>query len=517
MSFENKPETQEESTIFTASPIRKEEKKTDGKKKRKTAIIAAALALIITGGTVFGVSLIPEKPDDTSSSQENPTVTALTNSQVKYVEFLKGSEKTVFLAKKNETDSSESAKTTWSIKGIDKALTESALIASRMDTVLRLREMRSVEFDAEMDYGFAEPSYKVSVVCENEKDNCGYIIGKALNDGSGNYAKRDGEDYVFVIASADMAILSKPIEELSVSMAVSPVVKSDESDGAYFSGTELSTFDYIKISQKGGDTIRLEKNPDEITSAAIGSLMTEPSRRFADDELVDKLFKVAKEGLAAECAYKYHPAAADIKAYSLDNAQFSYEIKFGNETVSFAATPADLGFYAVLCSKNPDIIFKVKEENLSFAEYPKEQYASNSAFVERLSELEKISFTAEGKTRVAEITYYPEEKENDFSIRMDGRTIDAENFIAYYDYLLGIELNEVSFERFRGASPEFSIKVEYANKAGESELNFYKSSSRRYYVESNGTPLGYISSSYVDKLITLLSSVERDETIPKAF
>lgn len=515
MPEEKKEVSEEESTIFTSSPTRERKAPTDGKKKRTIAIVASLLSLVIVAVSIFAVSvLIPKTDEETSSYRENPTVTGLSNLQVESVTVTGVNGETTFLAKVEEKDGEETV--SWSVKGVSAEITEPVMISSYMDTVLRMREMRTVSFDADMDYGFDKPSFKVTVKGRLPEDNRGYLIGKELFDGSGYYARRDGESEVFVIDSEDITLLSQPIERFSISTVI-PAAVAGEKDTDYFKDGKLSRFDKITVKYKGKDTVTFTPNPSEITSSVIASVMTAPSIRYAEDELVDVLFKTVSEGLFAEYAYKYNPTTADLKEYGLADPEITFELEYANERIIYKASAKDLGYFAVISAARPDIIFKVAAKDLPFAEYTKIDYASPHAFVERLSEIKKITFSRGGVKNTVDITYFEEkDAKEDFQIKIDGRTVDSENFISYYDYLLGIELNEVTFEK-HSARAAFTVNIEYADGSGSKEFKFTEYSSRRYYMEVNGTPLGYLASSYVEKLTEYLDLAVKGETLPEAF
>ena len=515
MPEENKIPEEEESTIFTASPVRERKRQQSGGKKRVIAIVASLLSLLVVALSIFAVSvLIPKTDEGSSSYTENPTVTGLTNLQVESVTVDGVNGETTFIAELAEKDGEQSV--SWSIKGVSADITEPVMISSYMDTVLRMREMRKVTVDADMDYGFSKPEFKVTVKGRTAEDNRGYIIGKELFDGSGNYARREGESEIFVISSEDIELLSQPVERFSISTVV-PAAKAGEKDGDYFKDGALSRFDKITVDYKGGETISFAPNPSTVTSSVIASVMTSPSERFAEDELVDKIFSTVSEGLFAEHAYRYNPTAADLREFGLENPELTVTLEYADERIVYKASAKDFGYFAVIANTNPDIIFKVAAEELPFAEYSEIDFASPHAFVERLSEIKKLTFDRNGVKTQVDVTYFEEEdSETDFIIKIDGRTVDSEVFISYYDYLLGIELNEVTFKPHSGRA-SFAIELEYADGSGKKEFKFIEYSSRRYYMEVNGTPLGYIASSYVEKLTDYLSLAIKNEKVPEAF
>lgn len=510
----NIPEAEEESTIFTSSPVREAKKKeTKKSNKRMLAVISAALALCLIGGAIFAVdTFIPKSQTETSSTSTTSPVTPLSNIKVKSVKVSAEGRETVYYTTIKKSDASSAETAEWSVDGIDDALTESVIIASYMDTALRMQKMRNVEFDSEMDYGFETPLYTVTVKGYDEADDFEYIIGKQLSDGSGYYGQ--SEEGVFVLSKEDVDILKKPAEEMSIA-TVFPAASG--SDSVYFSSGELGQFDTITVGGMGKDKVVLEKNPNDSTVSVIGSVMTSPAKRYANDELVDELFNIAKNGLDADYAYEYNPTAATLASYRLDNPDLYYKITFGDGEISFKASVKELGYYAVIADNNPNIIFKVPAESITFADYEKEDYASPYVFLEMMSELGEVSFTSGGKTNVFDITYFEEEDaEQDFIIKVDGRTIESDVFIAYYDYLLGIELSEKTFKKESGESV-LTVRAKYANGSGERVLKFVKYSERRYYVEADGTPVGFITSAYMEKLLDNLSLAVAGKEVPKAF
>ena len=95
------------------------------------------------------------------------------------------------------------------------------------------------------------------------------------------------------------------------------------------------------------------------------------------------------------------------------------------------------------------------------------------------------------------------------------KALTTENFQNYYQYLVGTELNEIANDKTAG-TPALTLTA-VRNSGTKTTVKFIKHSDRRYYVEVDGAPMGYISSSYMDKILNYLDDVAEDKTVPEPY
>lgn len=520
----NTPEVEEEeSTIFGASPTKQlnDKPKKGGKMLRN--ILVSVLVLALLAGSAFAiVKFIPKPQDgDSVSSDQTIKVISLEHKKVKSVKIDRGDSVSVYNTAVTEEANTESSgtttKVTWTIEGIDPTLTETTAISRIMDTVLALEANRRIEKEDGADYGFAAPKYTVTITGYDAADNKTLVIGKQTPTESGYYATLDQEEIV-LLDSADVEELATPDTEMAVSEIVAAAKKTDENK-AYFEEENFARVDYISLSGKNyPQSIRFEMNDMEGIAAYMSYVMTAPGRRFADMEKVTELFGIAAKGLSAASAYAINPTAAEFSSFGLNSPDIVLEIKYGTVKIKLNATLQKDGGYAVFAEGGKNIIFKVDVANLSFASYTMEDYASDSVFIEMITELSSLTLKTADKTFVfgiKNIVAENEDEDDELVVTYGNKTLTTENFQNYYQYLVGTELNEIATEKTAG-TPALTLTA-VKNNGKSTEVKYIKHSDRRYYAEVDGQPMGYISSSYMDKILNYLADVAEDKPVPEPY
>ncbi len=514
---------EEESTIFGASPTKQADKPAKKGRMLKN-IISLVLAVAVLAGAAFAIiKFIPEPEEETpATNSENIAVIDLEQKDVKSVTITRTDSASTYISTLSEKTDEESGEVTtevkWSVEGIDPSLTETTSISMIMDTLLSLSASREIEKEDGADYGFASPEYRVSVVGYDDANSLELLVGKETPSASGRYATTDGGSTVYLIDAADTEDFATPDEELSTSKIIPEPQQTDETS-SYFEEGKLVGFDYISLSGKAySSAMRFENNQDEEMSAYVAYLMTAPAKRYADAEKITELFTVAQSGLNGVCAYVYEPTSADIKAYGLDSPDVELKIVYGTQTVSLSATLQEDGNYAVVADGAPNIIFKVASSSLPFAGAAVEDFTGATVFAEMITKLQKIEITAPDKSYVFDLENIPSENEDEndiFNVYYGGEKLEPENFKNYYQYIVGLSLTEVTFESVSG-TPEFTV-VTTRQDGTKAKLELIKHSDRRYYVEVSDTPIGFISTSYFEKLLKYLPMAASDETVPEMY
>lgn len=518
---------EEESTIFGASPTRELRPKAKKGGKMLRNIIVSVLVLVLLAGSAFAiVRLIPEREDGIDTSFDDTIeVISIDETKVKSVKIVRTDSTSVYnttLAEKksDDDDDSTTVKATWSIEGIDPSLTQSSSISTAMASVLTLDAARGIDKEKGADYGFANPTYTVTVTGYDSADNVTLLVGSATPTASGYYATIDGGETVLLLESSDVDALATPDTSMAVPELVTAAVKSD-GNSDYFESDVLSKVDYISLSGKNyKQGIRFEMNGNEGLSAYMTYIMTAPSRRYTDTDKVTALFEVASVGLSGADAYCYAPTAADFSRYGLSLPDILLEIKYGKQKTVLKATLQEDGSYAAYSENGKNIIYKIETEALAFAAYTMEDYASGTAFAEMLTELREMTFKTAENSYVFGVTYVEADEEDEdaedvLTVTYGGKELTTENFQNFYQYLVGMELNEIATEKTAG-TPTLTLKA-VRSDGTYTELRFIKYSDRRYYVEADGNPLGYLSSAYMDKVLGYLADAAADKTVPDPY
>ncbi len=512
--------TADESTIFGVSPTlsKKPEKKVKNK-MLKTALSLFLALVILAGVTVAVIKLVPEREEEEAPKAEEVSVITLAEQDVKNVTINRTDSRSLYVTKVTDatTSSGESTKTvSWSIEGIDATLTDSSSISTVMKSLLELKATRKIEKEADSNYGFSNPFYTVEIKGYDEAKNKKLVIGSMTPSSSGYYATVDGGENVYLLSKDTVDTIGTSDTDLSTKKVVTPP-SADKYPEKYFMQGELVYFDKAVLSRKGSTTIELISNFEEETAEFVPYIITAPVRRAADVDAALDILDVVSTGLTATGAYVYYPTSVDLQMYGLKSPETVLTFEFADVKIVLNMTKQNDGNYAVMVNGNDDIIFKVSSDSVKFAETTLDDYMSSMPFFEMLSYFDRITCATEDNTTVFDISYVKTTQEGDEDISevlANGASINVDMFKNYYQYIVGIETNEDSYERVSGA-PAFTVKAEYRDNNDSISLVFIKQTDRRYYFEIDGTPIGFVSTTYVNKLMEYYQTIAKGEEIPE--
>lgn len=504
---------EEQSTIFGESPTKSAYKPSNTKNRKKLkSLLSAVLTLVLLVGAIFAVvQFIPETEDKTATHVKVP-LSGISNAQVESVTITRPTFTSTYRTTVTQSeDDTADATVTWSIDGIDSSLTESTAISYMMDTALRMDAMRQMDKEEGADYGFATPLYKIEAKGYDSANDLTILIGNKTPSGDAYYATADDLQTLYIVEASDVETLDTTDEELG---NLNVLYAAEGEDEKYFANGSLSSFDTITLQSKQHGQMVFRPNGNEKVAQYMAYLMTVPVKRYADNTAVTELMNPAVSGLSAESIYKYNPSAADISAYGFGSPDLTYSLKYGDKEVYFKAVLRDDGYYAVMTNLTDKVIYKVAADSIPYAENEAVDFASEIVFSELISDFDTITFNTAKGTTVFGITVTVDEDDNeDISVTSNGKEIPFESFSNYYQYLVGCELNEFAMTATDG-TPVLTVSAHYADGSGMRELRFIKHSDRRYYVESDATPAGYISSAYMDKMLDYLTLAAVGDEVP---
>ncbi len=509
---------EEQSTIFGAPPVKaQKQKRVSSSKRMIVTAVSLLLAVALLAGMAFVLSrYVPKTNTDDTSSENRIMITSLENEEVSTITLKTGVSSVVYRTELGEAeDGSGEITVSWTIDGIDPSLTASAAISLRMDTVLKLKAIREIDIEDGADYGFDNPTLAVEIKGYDPAADLTLLVGAQTPSASGYYTKRSDKETVYLTDSADIEELLAPIEELSNSSAVAAVAPDGVND-AYFEDETLATFDSLTLKRKGKTTLSFACNNNDTVASYMPYLMTAPANRYGEGSAIDTMLTMVQDGLEAQGAYKFYPTAADIKRYGLSDPEFTVIIKYGTVEVVVKGSLQEDGNYAVMTGGNDNIVYCVDASDVVFADMKDEEFASTMVFAEGLKDLSRITIKTRSAAHVFDIAYDEDAEDSKYTIKANGKQIEAGYFQTYYQYVVGTQPNEMTFEGFSG-TPVYTLTADYADGSLSRELKFIKYSDRRYYIEVDGTPIGYINATHMEKLLDYLELAANGEEVPSMY
>ena len=507
----------EESTLFADPTSFYIDEKEPARKNLPLKIIVALIAVAVVIGAAFAIkALLPEKePADTSSKTSiSIDITKYASDDVEKL-TVEGKDYTTVLYSMLDTSSAESTTVKWGVEGVDTSLTDSFGISQAVNSAVSLSALREME-KLEADYGFDKPNAKITVQSRNQKfETYTITVGNVAADRSGYYLKTSLADKVYLVEKETVEAFCKDIYAFANTTVISALTDGD-APAEYFNEGTLIKVDEVSVRGKLYDdyVISFKLNPDKNTAPFMTYVMTQPYRRYADNDAVKLLATPFSNGVYAEGVYTYNATNEDIQKYNLVEPQIVLTIKAGNVQHTIKATRNDDGYYAIILDDGT-AIYRVTRDYMSFTSTSLNDYMNKAIFTEMLKNFTDIDVTVNNKTYDFNINVVESEEEEDvYNVTAGTLPLKAENFQNYYAQLLGMTVTEVSVQTPDNITPSMTVRLTRKN-GSRTTIEFAQTADRRYHVSVDGNPGGYISTTTYEKLVNYTTSVYEGKEIPR--
>ena len=514
-------QAEELSTIFSDPTVKHDKvKKPQFLKKILLGVVAVAVVAAIT---ITLVLTVPVLTDDNEA--ENDEEIRMMNE-----DLFSGVNKVVLTRKdatiefcthqvENQNSSGETeAKTQWRLANIDTSLTNQSVIDNSVKSYMEQTYSRVISENKNdgNDYGFDNPYYKVDFYKEGiEEIYLSLIIGNKSPELSGRYATTSLDNKVYYLRDYGFSHYEKTELSFAAVESVDAITADSSVNNDYFSSGTLVSCDKLVLSGKnlGGTYTVGVKEVDNIT--VFNSYhITSPVSRSANDENIANIVALFSEGISADACYSFTTTDYDMKKFGLDNPDFSATIYVGDTTRTFSASLQGDGSYAVYCPDNKTIM-KVAASALEPATYTKKELFNSFLFIESITAANKLTLSSNGESLSFDIsTEYDEESKSDVlsAVHLGKKELTLKNFQNYYSFVLGITAASYDTVDTSSLTPETVLTVYHKDGSQPTTVKYFKVSSGRYQVETNGTPMGLISSSNHSYIVKYAKNVAENKT-----
>ncbi len=484
-----------ESTIFsdpahfnTAADIKKRPKN-----RLFIRVLAALLAVAVLGTATFlAFKYIPEITEET---KENKTIT-VTNTAENEVESLtvdneKGTVK--LNAKLTEIDGESTV--VWTVDGVDSTLTSTTSISGFAKGAIALSALEKLSQNGS-DYGFSTP--KATVTVKTADSEYSLLVGNTAPAELGYYCRLSlDEENVYIIDNSTAVSFMTAADTDFADTTGFQSVKNDKNESC-FSDTEITDFDYIKVSGKKHETpFEIALQEDDKINAYFAFKMVKPSVRICDDTMAQSILDTFSSGFSVDGAYAYSTDSATLRKYGLDNPDYIVTLSLADEEHTLKFSQVD-GSYAAFIDGKTNMVQKISLDSISFATAKIESYYSTFIILENLSGLKQMKVETKSEGFVFDIKY-TEDAEVDFEISFGGTKLDTKRFKDYYGTLIG--MSPISFEVAETKGADVKITFIHSDSINDTVLTFKKCSPLRYMAEIDGYSVGQITSTDVEKFI----------------
>ncbi len=367
-------------------------------------------------------------------------------------------------------------------------------------------------------YGLADEDNPSYYILKDSSGNTRKIyIGKELPSGSGYYARYDGRNVVYVMASSTLAsTLLSPATAL-----ISPLL------GYPMDETTVKKLENVLMYKNGQPfvSIHYTDDPTDDEYAISAYEMLYPGKYIVNDDnyaLIMLASLAQLKGYTVLAAGGENNKLIDNEAIMAEYGFFDvknppYEIYYHMEGILptvIAFAPSGVDGYYFAYSYLYDTIVLVETENVEYLDWNLLEFVNDSVFAEYISDVSEISvsgkLTYKGKEYDIKerfsISY--EDKLNCYAYstgkRFIGDTPEVNFIQGFYGTALRLKLG--GYIKSEGVDIDEITKTEYAAMTvkmanGEiTEYKFYRYSNRCYYTV-NGEGEFYISVTLVNKLL----------------
>lgn len=495
-----------ESTIFSA-PVSHDDKAPE-KSNLFKKLLAAFLALaIVIGGTLAVVKLIPEKEDINAAEDATIPILQIDTDNIEKVTLKNEAGDMQLISAVTETDGKSTV--SWKIDGIVEAYTDSDSIKSVVQTTSKISALKAVE-GTDAEFGLDAPGITYTLYPRNEAfKEVTVSVGNAAPAGLGYYLKTSESDTVYLVKENIATLGNVTSLDFATTEGVAGVVQTEKNKSCFTEGA-ITKFDYLTLSGKHyPNPLKIEMQNDEAINAYFAFLVTSPSKRIGNDENITTLINLLGSGVTSAGAYAFDPTSAQLEEMGFNNPDAVLTISVAGEAYTIAAVKVDDTYYAVIDSYG-GLIHKIAASSLPFVSSSVTDFYSSFIVLENLSGLSNFKAAFSDGTSYDFVTEYTKDNES-YKAFLNGKELDIDNFKKLYSNFIGLSPVEYASKEIKEVA--LTITLVHSEGTPDTVLTFKPYSSGRYQVEMNSIPMGLITTTNYEKLVSDIKNVANEISI----
>ena len=507
-------EQDELSTIFSDPTAHKmtADKTKNPNKKRWTAVIAGVLAVaVLIGGTIAVIKLMPEMKDDDVTSSQTPEIPVMSMKEADFKTItVKNKNGTFVLDNKVSKDDEGYDECVWTIQGFDMDVIDDYALYNIASNFMSLTALREITTKTVEECGFNKPAAEI-VITKQDNSVVTVLVGDKSPDGAGAYLKLADKETIYLVAGdIDTRLTFAPLD-LANTDGIEALSLPSGND-KYLSNGMIASFDSLTISGKNfSKPIVIKTNPDAATSQLHSYIVTSPSERMAEN--VDKALLVFNETTAVSGAYALDSKTATVNKFGLNKPDLTISVKLGKLTYTFKFKEQEDGGYAVWYD-GCKMIKKVSADALEVLSYSTNNFYSTWVHLQSIDELSGFIVKSEGKEYKFDINVkVNEDSKNEYTIKYNGKKLTATNFQDFYRYCISLYASDFDTTKVT-SEVEYEITYIYSDaKRTPTKITFQRSSATKYLFSVNGTAIGHVNASDVNRIATYVKQAAADEKV----
>lgn len=494
------------------------------KKTTRNLLIMLAV-LVVLGGAAAALLLMSPGTEPEGSSSSAPSSAATTAimdreaADVKAVTVENALGTMRFVQKTTEEDGK--SKVDFVLEGYEKYDMDASAMTAAVKSLLSLNATKDLgEQESLADFGLTG---ETAVTAELEYTDGGkdtLVVGNKGGESAGRYILKDGKVYIaggvndslqgdvygyFNTAVYSIEDLTKDVEDEEGNITQEQI--ADQLDWLTLSGSQFPK------------TIKIEHD----STKTSGYLITEPVISEAGTTPFNNMMTALKS-LSADSVAAAGVDGDALEEYGLKEPFAKVEFRLNRVEHTLAVSEADSDGNRYLVADGGDVVYKVTGDSVStWAEATLMTLRMPYIWLPNIKEVKTLTLTLDGETYAftTERTKN-EERSTEDSIyydltvqNADGKDVDySTSYQPFYQNLIGVAVLSPDEAQY-GGTP--ALKVEYGYFSGGSDdvIEFYPVGEDRYAAVLNGQYNGLVRRTDVDKLISLVPTLNEGGEIQK--
>lgn len=358
------------------------------------------------------------------------------------------------------------------------------------------------------DYGLDAPR-AVATVTYTDGRKAVIRVGNDALQGLGVYIAFGDSNAVYITDSDSVDTLLTGMKDL-ISLTINETADDSES----------SDFQYINLTGSAyGEKITLKMN-DDTESITDSFKLTAPYDEFAENEVASSV-SGAVRGLMAEEVVSLSPTAKELKKYGLSAKYACLDAEYPDVKVNLIASQPDEDGKCYLMKKGGDIVYLISADTIPWVTTTLEDLTSNYILSAKLQGLFSVKVNAGGKDYSFRTKTVTTESTDDNGSTTESTTTTIEYnsgqittgyFQTYFNNFALLKKSDKTKDNPSGKA-DLTITYDFSGDRETQVVKFFKAKNNRHIVTVDSKPVGYVYSSYVNKIIDQTSDIAKDKQV----
>lgn len=428
-----------------------------------------------------------------------------------HIENAKGTLDITSTTPKNEKGETDT--TVYTIKGYEDYELQQGVADTIASSAAQLEfsEVITLDKNKASEYGFDKPRSKVTITYD-DKTKAVIYVGDDAPQSAGTYVKFGDGDEIYLVETDAVSAFDYGLTDL-MSLTIN--------DSATVSDNNIASSITLSGSNFGSEIV-LVPNNDGKNSASYK--ITKPNEGYAS-ESESSLVEGAIRGLYAESVKMVNPSSAQLSELGLSNPYAEVKAVYPDTTVDVISSKPDGDGKVCVMEKDGKVVYVMASANLPWVTTSYEKLLSEYVLSPKMTSLSQVSindgkktydFALSSKDVTSTDNEGSETTTTQTSVKCDDKEIELSYFSTLFQNISYTELADFDSESASG-TPVLTITYTYSSDKSSDTVSFYETGANRYAASVNGTSVGHVHKSNINKAVNQVADVAANKQIDSVF